>query len=238
MGRGELLNRPAVAIVGSRQATPQGLDDARAFARALADRGPHRGVGTGAGHRRRGARGRARRRRHRRSPSSAPGSTASIRRPIASSRTRSPSAGSSSPSSSPGTTAAKWHFPRRNRLISRARARRARRRGEPVLGLADHRAARRRAGPRSDGDAGLDPLAVVEGLPQADPRRRQAGRDGAGRAGRARPRRTGGASPRPQPRVADPVHAPLLAAHGRGARRHRPRWSRAPGWPSRRSPRN
>jgi len=39
VGRRELLNRPAVAIVGSRQATPQGLDDARAFARALAGAG-------------------------------------------------------------------------------------------------------------------------------------------------------------------------------------------------------
>ncbi len=39
IGRRELLNRTAVAIVGSRQATPQGLDDARAFARALAGAG-------------------------------------------------------------------------------------------------------------------------------------------------------------------------------------------------------
>lgn len=39
MGRRELLNRPSVAIVGSRQATPQGRDDARAFARSLAGAG-------------------------------------------------------------------------------------------------------------------------------------------------------------------------------------------------------
>jgi DNA processing protein len=39
IGRRELLNRIAVAIVGSRQPTPQGLDDARAFARALAGAG-------------------------------------------------------------------------------------------------------------------------------------------------------------------------------------------------------
>ncbi|HET7775181.1 MAG TPA: DNA-processing protein DprA [Azospira sp.] len=38
-GRVELLNRPAVAIVGSRNATPQGLKDAEAFAAALAARG-------------------------------------------------------------------------------------------------------------------------------------------------------------------------------------------------------
>ncbi len=35
-GRLELLNRPAVAIVGSRNATPQGIQDAEAFARSLA----------------------------------------------------------------------------------------------------------------------------------------------------------------------------------------------------------
>ncbi|MEO6928487.1 MAG: DNA-processing protein DprA [Casimicrobiaceae bacterium] len=39
VGRRELLNRPAVAIVGSRQATPQGRADARAFAHALASAG-------------------------------------------------------------------------------------------------------------------------------------------------------------------------------------------------------
>jgi DNA processing protein len=38
-GRIELLNSPAVAIVGSRNATPQGLRDAEAFARALSDAG-------------------------------------------------------------------------------------------------------------------------------------------------------------------------------------------------------
>jgi DNA processing protein len=39
VGRRELLNRPAVAIVGSRNATPAGLDNARAFAEALAAAG-------------------------------------------------------------------------------------------------------------------------------------------------------------------------------------------------------
>jgi DNA processing protein len=39
IGRRELLGRPALAIVGSRHATPQGLDTARAFAQALAAAG-------------------------------------------------------------------------------------------------------------------------------------------------------------------------------------------------------
>jgi len=39
VGRRELLNRPALAIVGSRNATPQGVDNARNFAHALSDAG-------------------------------------------------------------------------------------------------------------------------------------------------------------------------------------------------------
>jgi DNA processing protein len=39
LGRRDLLNRPALAIVGSRSATPGGLDNARAFAAALAQAG-------------------------------------------------------------------------------------------------------------------------------------------------------------------------------------------------------
>jgi DNA processing protein len=38
-GRRDLLNTPAFAIVGSRNATPQGLRDAQAFARTLSDAG-------------------------------------------------------------------------------------------------------------------------------------------------------------------------------------------------------
>lgn len=39
LGRAELLGMPAVAIVGSRTATPQGLATARSFARQLSERG-------------------------------------------------------------------------------------------------------------------------------------------------------------------------------------------------------
>src|SRR6185295_5830528 len=38
-GRRELLNRPALAIVGSRNATAQGIANAEDFARALSDAG-------------------------------------------------------------------------------------------------------------------------------------------------------------------------------------------------------
>ena len=38
-GRRDLLNRPALAVVGSRNATPQGLSNAEDFARALSDAG-------------------------------------------------------------------------------------------------------------------------------------------------------------------------------------------------------
>lgn len=39
IGRPELLSRPALAIVGARSATPQGLENAQAFARSLANSG-------------------------------------------------------------------------------------------------------------------------------------------------------------------------------------------------------
>lgn len=39
IGRTELLNVPSIAIVGSRNATPQGIRDAAAFARAFSDAG-------------------------------------------------------------------------------------------------------------------------------------------------------------------------------------------------------
>jgi DNA processing protein len=39
VGRRQLLNRPALAIVGSRNATAQGIDNARAFAHALSQAG-------------------------------------------------------------------------------------------------------------------------------------------------------------------------------------------------------
>ncbi len=90
VGRRELLNRPALAIVGSRSASAQGALNARAFAQGTLPSGPDDRVGSGGRRRRCRARRRAGRTRARRSPSSAPVSTACIRRAIASLRIASP----------------------------------------------------------------------------------------------------------------------------------------------------
>jgi DNA processing protein len=118
VGRRELLNRPALAIVGSRNATAQGRDNAHAFARALSaagltivsglalgiDGAAHRGgleggdsatlavVGTGLD--------RVYPARHR-----------DLARTIA-------AQGGLVSEFPPGTPPAAWNFPRRNRLIS------------------------------------------------------------------------------------------------------------------------
>ena len=181
--------RPALAIVGSRNATPQGVDNARAFARALVGGRAHDRLGAGARHRRRRASRRARRR---------AASTIAVvgtgldrvyparNRELAHAIAERGGIAVRVPAGH--AAAARRTFPRRNRADQRARARRARRRGDAVVGLAHHRAPRGRAGPRSVRDSRLDPFAVVEGSAQADPRRRQARRDRAGRARRARAR--------------------------------------------------
>ena len=82
----------------------------------------------------------------------------------------------------------------------RTRARRARRRGDAVVGLAHHRATRGRAGARGVRAPGLDPLAVLERRPPADPRRREARRDRTGHPRRAQCFRIGVAQARRGPR--------------------------------------
>ena len=98
VGRRELLNRPALAIVGSRNATPQGMRQ-RARVRAGAVRcGPHHRIGARARHRRRRARGRARRHGRARIAVIGTGPIAFIPRATAHSRMRSPHAAHSYPS--------------------------------------------------------------------------------------------------------------------------------------------
>jgi DNA processing protein len=117
MGRGELLNRPAVAIVGSRQATPQGLEDARAFARALATAGLTVVSGLAQGIDAAAHEGAL----------DTPASTIAVVGtgldrvyPAANRRLAHAIAerGLIVSEFVPGTNADKWHFPRRNRLIS------------------------------------------------------------------------------------------------------------------------
>ena len=186
MGRRELLARPAFAIVGSRNATPQGCADAEAFAAALSaaglaivsglalgiDAAAHRGGLAGAG-----------------SSIAVIGTGPDRVYPGAQSRPRARARGTRARHlriRASGTPPLKQNFPRRNRLVSGlARgvlvveatlssgslitARLAGEQGREVFAL-----------------PGLDPFAVFEGRASAHPRRREARRDGAGHPGRAR----------------------------------------------------
>ena len=185
IGRRELLNRPALAIVGSRHATPQGQANAREFAQALAAAGLTIVSGLALGIDAAAHEGAlddrsidARRHRHGARPrlsGAQPRSRAAYRR-----------RGGIVSEFLPGTPPRKENFPRRNRLISGLA------RGvlvvEATLSSGSLITARLggRAGPRSVRDSRLDPFAVREGLSQADSRRREARRNRAGRARRAR----------------------------------------------------
>ncbi len=117
-GRVELLATPAIAIVGSRNPTAQGLENARAFAAHLGragftivsglalgiDGAAHEGaLEAGVAHRSRW---------------SAPGSTASIRRAIGRSRCASPPRACIVSEFAIGTPALAENFPIRNRIIA------------------------------------------------------------------------------------------------------------------------
>ena len=187
IGRVELLNRPSLAIVGSRNATRQGSENAQLFARALAQAGitvasglalgidaaAHRGalaadsdastiavVGTGV-------------------DVTYPASNRTLTNDI---RKR----GVVVSEFTLRTPAIAHNFPRRNRIIAGITRGTLGRRSGVALGLADHRPIGRRQRPRSVRRAGLDSLAVVQGLPPADTRRRQAGRICSGRTRRNR----------------------------------------------------
>ena len=117
VGRREFLNRPALAIVGSRNATAQGRDNAQAFAQALSEAGitivSGLAVGIDAAAHRGGLAG--------------PGSTLAVvgtgpdrvyparHRDLAHAIV---AQGGMLSEFAPGTPPAAWNFPRRNRLIS------------------------------------------------------------------------------------------------------------------------
>ena len=160
-GRRELLARPAFAIVGSRNATPQGCADAEAFGAALSaaglvivsglalgiDAAAHRGGLAGAG------------------SSIAVIGTGPDRVYPARNRALAhdlAERGLVLSEFAVGTPPLKQNFPRRNRLVSGLVARRARRGGHAFFGIAHHGAARRRAGTRSVRVARFDPFPVLE----------------------------------------------------------------------------
>ncbi len=166
LGRRELLGCPALAIVGSRNATPQGVADARAFARALSDAGltivsglalgidaaAHRGGLDGA------------------SSSIAVTGTGLDRVYPAENRALAhelAAKGLLVSEFAPGTPPLQHHFPRRNRVVSGLA------RGVLVVeatlssGSLDQRALRGRPGSRSVCAAGVDSLAILKGMPSA-----------------------------------------------------------------------
>jgi DNA processing protein len=162
VGRRELLNRPAIAIVGSRNATPGGLDNARAFAQALSDAGLCVVSGLAAG-----IDGAA----HEGGLEGAGGTLAvcgtgldrvypARHRALAH---RIAEHGALLSEYPPGTPPAKENFPRRNRPDQRLVQRRARRGSDAVIGLPHHREARGGAGARGVRDPRIDSFAFLKG---------------------------------------------------------------------------
>ncbi len=175
-GRIDLLARPALAIVGSRNATVQGKANAAAFAGALSRRGRVRGLGPGPWHRCRRARRRIARRRldHRRGrhrrrfvlSGAQPGARRTHRpRRLHRQRIRARHA------------AQQRQFPAPQPDHQRLVVRRAGGRSGRAIGFPDHGARGRRTGQGSVRLARLDPRAAGQGLPPADTRWRAAGGD-------------------------------------------------------------
>src|SRR5215510_7112715 len=169
-GRTELLARDALAIVGIRNATPQGRLDDRERARA-----------------RRRRRGASRRARGRRLDSG--GARLGNRRSLSAAQRRS---AARDRGARRALVRVRTRYAARRRQLSapespdqRARPGRAGRRGGTRQRLAHHGAARRGPGPRRLCDPRLDPLAAREGLSCAAQGGREARRERPGRARRA-----------------------------------------------------
>src|SRR5512132_538759 len=196
LGRRDLLNRPALAIVGSRNATPQGRATAREFARARRN-GSHDRVRPRARHRRGRARRRARKRcvdgcdhRHGAGP----------RLSGAQSRARAAHRGYRRHHHGirAGYATAQGELSATQPPDQRIRARRARRRGDTVVRFAHHRTLGRGARPRRVRNSRLDSFTVRTRLPQTHSRRCEARR--ARRQTRRRDRGGPRSSPARRPR--------------------------------------
>ena len=117
-GQVALLSRRSLAIVGSRNASAQGVDNARAFAAHLSQQGWTIVSGLAFGIDGAAHEGGAGRRRAAPWRWSAPGWTGSTRRGIARWRTASPSDGVLVSEFAPGTPPLAQNFPQRNRIIA------------------------------------------------------------------------------------------------------------------------
>ncbi|MEJ0048862.1 MAG: DNA-processing protein DprA [Rhodospirillales bacterium] len=166
IGRASLMNHAALAVVGSRSATPQGLANAEQFSRAFSDAGlsivsglalgidaaAHRGALAGAA-----------------STIAVIGTGADIVYP---SRNRElahaiAEGGAILSCYALGTPGLGANFPRRNRLISGLAKGVLVVRGRVAKRLPDYRALCRRTGPRGVRHSRLHPFAACQGLPSA-----------------------------------------------------------------------
>ncbi len=176
-GRLELLARPALAVVGSRNATAQGVRDAEQFAKAFSEAGLTIVSGLALGIDAAAHRGGL----------AAQGSTIAVLgtgidvvypRQNAALAARIAESGLLLSEFPLGTPGAAHHFPRRNRLISGLAQGCLVVEAALASGSLDHRARGGRAGPRGVRAPRVDPFAAFQGQPRADQARRQAGRVG------------------------------------------------------------
>jgi hypothetical protein len=197
-GRRGLLAAPMLAIVGSRRPTPQGLDNARAFARQLGER---RATWSSPAWRSASTAPRTKAR------WPAPAGTVAVVGTGPTASTRPATARWPTASRAQGCAGQRIRCPARRRCPQLPAAQPHHRRpvaGHPggrsgaAVGLADHGAAGRRGRARGVRHPGLDPRAAVARLPRADQAGRQAGgnrRRHPGRTALAGPAQARGACP-------------------------------------------